>query len=167
VWVGYDTDRELNLQGADSALPIWTEFMKRAIQVPEYSRTVEPSMPSGVVQVQIDPETGELATPRCPQAKTEYFLQGTQPGDFCHLHPLQPGQRSVPMPSFASVPPPTELEPAASPASPPTTAVVPIPPSEPVATPPPPKKKPGFFGRIFGVFGGGKDNSDQDPPDSR
>ena len=36
AWVGYDDDRELNLTGADSALPIWTEFMKRATQYPAY-----------------------------------------------------------------------------------------------------------------------------------
>ena len=32
VWVGYDDDRELRLTGAASALPIWTEFMKRAVE---------------------------------------------------------------------------------------------------------------------------------------
>ncbi len=31
VWVGFDDNRELNVEGAQSALPIWTEFMKRAI----------------------------------------------------------------------------------------------------------------------------------------
>ena len=30
VWVGFDDNRELNLDGATSALPIWTEFMKKA-----------------------------------------------------------------------------------------------------------------------------------------
>ena len=34
VWVGFDDNRELNLEGAHSALPIWTEFMKRALQLP-------------------------------------------------------------------------------------------------------------------------------------
>ena len=29
VWVGYDDDRDLNITGAHSALPLWTEFMKR------------------------------------------------------------------------------------------------------------------------------------------
>ena len=79
VWVGYDTDRELPLTGSASALPIWTEFMKRAIQVPEYSRTREPELPPGVVRVEVDPATGELATPHCPTTQTEFFLEGTQP----------------------------------------------------------------------------------------
>src|SRR5205823_1315839 len=30
VWVGYDDYRDLKLEGAHSALPIWTNFMKRA-----------------------------------------------------------------------------------------------------------------------------------------
>ena len=34
--MGYDDDRELNLPGADSALPIWTDFMKLATQYPAY-----------------------------------------------------------------------------------------------------------------------------------
>ena len=31
VWVGYDDDRDLDITGAHSALPVWTEFMKRTI----------------------------------------------------------------------------------------------------------------------------------------
>ncbi|MGH9675106.1 MAG: transglycosylase domain-containing protein, partial [Bryobacteraceae bacterium] len=34
VWVGYDDNRDLGLLGADSALPIWAEFMKLAHQLP-------------------------------------------------------------------------------------------------------------------------------------
>ena len=36
VWVGFDDGKDLNLEGAKSALPIWTEFMKRAHQRREY-----------------------------------------------------------------------------------------------------------------------------------
>ncbi len=31
VWVGFDDHRDLKLEGAKSALPIWTEFMKQAV----------------------------------------------------------------------------------------------------------------------------------------
>ena len=34
VWVGHDDDRPLGLSGAQAALPIWTAFMKRALQPP-------------------------------------------------------------------------------------------------------------------------------------
>ena len=36
VWVGFDDNRELNLEGAHSAAPIWAEFMKRALEFREY-----------------------------------------------------------------------------------------------------------------------------------
>jgi membrane peptidoglycan carboxypeptidase len=35
VWVGRDDNRPLGLTGAQAALPIWTEFMKRAVQSQE------------------------------------------------------------------------------------------------------------------------------------
>lgn len=86
VWVGFDDGRELDLEGAHSALPIWTEFMKRAAQQPEYRNVSEFSAPSGVVAEQIDPQSGELATASCPRVITEYFIDGTQPVESCHLH---------------------------------------------------------------------------------
>ena len=164
VWVGYDSDRELNLQGADSALPIWTEFMKRAIQVPEYSRTVHPNVPPGVVQVEIDPQTGLLASPRCGTPQTEYFLEGTEPSQFCDQRGLPVGHPAPLPPSFANVPQENIVEPAAIPIPPPggNTTVVPAPPpARPAPNEPPPKKR-GFFGRILGVFGGGNGSQNDD-----
>ena len=38
VWVGFDDNRELDLEGAHSAAPIWAEFMKRALQYPRVPR---------------------------------------------------------------------------------------------------------------------------------
>ncbi|HEX6546708.1 MAG TPA: penicillin-binding protein 1A, partial [Bryobacteraceae bacterium] len=86
VWVGYDDYRDLKMEGAHSALPIWTEFMKRASKLREYRNSGDFDVPDGVVSVQIDPETGELATSACPKIITEYYLTGTQPTQFCHLH---------------------------------------------------------------------------------
>jgi penicillin-binding protein 1B len=86
VWVGYDDYRNLNIEGAKSALPIWTDFMKLASQHREYRDATAFDVPEGVVSVQIDPDTGELATSACPHIITEYYLPGTQPTQFCHLH---------------------------------------------------------------------------------
>jgi penicillin-binding protein 1B len=86
VWVGFDDNRELNLEGAKSALPVWTEFMKRAHEHREYRNVSEFEAPAGVVSVQIDPLSGELATAACPKVRTEYFIEGTQPVEMCHLH---------------------------------------------------------------------------------
>jgi hypothetical protein len=37
VWVGNDDYTDVKIQGADAAAPIWAEFMKRAILLPQYS----------------------------------------------------------------------------------------------------------------------------------
>ncbi|MGB8507086.1 MAG: PBP1A family penicillin-binding protein, partial [Pyrinomonadaceae bacterium] len=65
VWVGFDDGEELNLTGAESALPVWTEFVKGAV-------TLRPELggerflrPDGVTTVEVDPETGALASEAC------------------------------------------------------------------------------------------------------
>jgi penicillin-binding protein 1B len=86
VWVGFDNNRDIKLDGAHSALPIWTEFMKRAHQHPEYRNVHSFAAPRGIVSVQIDADTGELATPNCSRVRNEVFIEGTQPVEACHLH---------------------------------------------------------------------------------
>ncbi len=79
VWVGFDDNEELNLEGAQSALPVWTEFMKRSHKHRGY-RTAGPfSMPDGVVAVPIDPVNGLLASSGTANARSEVFVTGTQP----------------------------------------------------------------------------------------
>ncbi len=86
VWVGFDDNRDIKLEGAHSALPIWTEFMKRAHQHPEYRNVHGFAAPAGVITAEIDADTGELATPNCPNVRSEVFIDGTQPRAACHLH---------------------------------------------------------------------------------
>ena len=78
VWVGFDDNRELNLSGAQSALPIWTEFMKKAARLRPLSGK-EFAIPDGVLQVEIDPATGMPATERSLRKEKEYFIKGTEP----------------------------------------------------------------------------------------
>jgi penicillin-binding protein 1B len=86
VWVGLDDYKDLKAEGAQAALPVWTEFMKRAHKHRAYRDVTNFTAPDGVVSVQIDPLSGELATGACPSATNEYYLVGTQPSQFCHLH---------------------------------------------------------------------------------
>jgi penicillin-binding protein 1B len=86
VWVGFDDYRELGLEGAHSALPIWTEFMKQALQYSNYRDTREFPEPGGVTSVKLCAESHQLATPQCPDTYTEVFLDGTQPSSACPLH---------------------------------------------------------------------------------
>ncbi len=88
VWVGFDDGRELDLEGAKSALPVWAEFMKRAIKYyddPKPFRT-----PPGVVSARICPDSGGLAVEFCPNVRTEYFIPGTEPQTHCGIHALSP-----------------------------------------------------------------------------
>ncbi len=86
VWVGFDDNRDFRLEGAHSALPIWTEFMKRAHDHYQYSRVRRFEPPEGITAVQIDSDTGELATSSCVNVRTEVFITGTQPQQMCRLH---------------------------------------------------------------------------------
>jgi penicillin-binding protein 1B len=86
VWVGFDDNRQLELEGAKSALPIWTDFMKRALQFRQYSNAREFPAPDGVVTITIDPQSGKPATPSCPTQKSEVFIAGTEPVGACTLH---------------------------------------------------------------------------------
>ena len=86
VWVGFDDNRELNVEGAHSALPIWTEFMKRALTWRQYADARPFSAPDGVTTVMIDPQTGMPATANCPERAAEVFIAGTEPVGACTLH---------------------------------------------------------------------------------
>jgi penicillin-binding protein 1B len=86
VWVGFDDNKELNLEGAHSAAPIWAEFMKRALGYREYSDAKPFKAPTGIVSVDVDPLSGMLATSACPSSRPEVFIAGTEPVGFCPLH---------------------------------------------------------------------------------
>ena len=82
AWVGYDIEKSLgdHETGAVAALPIWLEFMKKAVtDIPAETFPV----PDGVLFVRIDKETGEPA-PNLFWAKSgkimfECFKEGTEP----------------------------------------------------------------------------------------
>jgi penicillin-binding protein 1B len=86
VWVGFDDNSELNLEGAKSALPIWTEFMKRASHFRRYRNAAGFEAPRGVVTVRSCPDSGQLAGPYCPNTRADVFIDGTQPVVECPLH---------------------------------------------------------------------------------
>ena len=84
VWVGFDNQSKLGLSGSQAALPIWTELMKRALAGTPVTDFVPPL---GIKMVDIDPLSGQRATPNCPQVIQEAFLEGDEPSGFCPLHP--------------------------------------------------------------------------------
>jgi penicillin-binding protein 1B len=88
VWVGFDDYKELDIEGAKSALPIWTEFMKHAITLKQYSTPKPFATPDGVTTVEIDSLSGGRATPACPPKDVQdaAFITGTEPTAYCPLH---------------------------------------------------------------------------------
>ena len=97
VWVGFDDNRDLGLAGGAAAAPLWGEFMKRAVALPAYSKTVDFEPPDGVVDVSIDTQSGQLASNACPetqsqtQSEVEYFIEGTEPTQGCQAQGAQTG----------------------------------------------------------------------------
>jgi len=164
VWVGFDDNRDFKLEGAKSALPIWTEFMKRAHQHPAYKNVHAFQPPDGIVTVDIDEETGELAAPNCPKVRSEVFIAGSQPLQICHIHgsgrTLVSGWDPVQQNAPSAAVPAESAEVATVQSSQPVRAAAPVPvaprsiPVTPPATqqPEPEPKKKGFFGRLKDIF---------------
>jgi penicillin-binding protein 1B len=76
VWVGFDDGSQLGLTGANSALPIWTDFMSTALaEHPEWQGDWQ--MPAGIEQVAINPTTGAPAAADDPNKRIELFINGT------------------------------------------------------------------------------------------
>lgn len=155
VWVGFDDNQELPLEGAKAALPIWAEFMKRAHRHREY-RGVQPfSPPDGIAIVDIDPLSGQLATASCPKAIQEVFLAGTQPVELCRLHgggqtwisswDSDSASPSSSSPATARVQPPSQRQTAVR-----TDSSQPAPSPQPPAPAEEPKR--GFWNRIRAIF---------------
>jgi penicillin-binding protein 1B len=153
VWVGYDDYSDIRLSGAQTAAPIWAEFMKKAVTLPQYADVKPFTQPEGVVDVQLDKITNRLATPSCPDDYSIAFVAGTEPRDTCDQTTGVQGffSRIFGGNSEKALPPPANGNPQ------PGTGV-----QEEEA-----KKKKGFFGKIVGVFkGDGSEKNDKNaaPP---
>jgi penicillin-binding protein 1A len=79
VWVGFDAERSLGSHetGGVAACPIWTAFMKEAL---EGQPVIDFTVPKDVTQVHVDPGSGLRAYPGGP-AQLEYFVAGTEPSE--------------------------------------------------------------------------------------
>jgi len=88
VWVGNDDYTDVNIEGAHAAAPIWAEFMKKAVQLPQYSDTNHFTPPDGVDIVAIDRASKLLSDASCPDSYNAAFLAGTAPTETCD-HPAE------------------------------------------------------------------------------
>jgi len=166
VWVGFDDNAELDIEGAKSAAPIWGEFMKRAIEFREYRDAKDFRAPEGIVTVVIDPQSGMPATANCPKTQTEVYIAGTEPVGSCPLHggrgaitnvagwdaPVAPieGEGKPGGNTAAGQTAPSAVANRAARQAPVQQAQNPAPPPGPQQPKPPAKK--GFFHRLLNVF---------------
>jgi penicillin-binding protein 1B len=87
VWVGNDDYTDIKMEGAHAAGPIWAEFMKRAVELPQYSDTHDFNAPEGVQIMPIDKTTNLPADSTCESdTYPAAFLDGTVPQETCS-HP--------------------------------------------------------------------------------
>ncbi|WP_202711099.1 penicillin-binding protein 1A [Sporosalibacterium faouarense] len=89
VWIGNDSNYLTLPEGSSMATTLWSNIMAEA------HRGYEPKsfeMPEGFVTKKICIESGKLATdlcyqdPRGSRVKTEIFIKGTEPTEYCDLH---------------------------------------------------------------------------------
>src|SRR5579864_1979804 len=151
VWVGFDDYSDIHLSGAQTAAPIWAEFMKKAVALPQYSDVKSFAQPAGVVDVQLDKSTNLLATPSCPETYTAAFIAGTEPNQTCDQPTGVKGffSRMFGLGGEKALPPPPQngAQPGVS--------------QDANATEQDGKKKKGLFGKIAGIF---KDDKPSNPP---
>jgi penicillin-binding protein 1B len=84
VWVGNDDYTDIKIEGAHAAAPIWAEFMKKAVLLPQYSDTHDFNVPEGVQMVSIDKATNLPVDDSCMGSSyTAAFLDGTVPQSTC------------------------------------------------------------------------------------
>jgi penicillin-binding protein 2D len=89
VWTGYDKGKMINRTDEKQyAKHIWIDIMEKALDG-KPTKTFKPT--PGVIGVNINPETGLLATKDCPVKRYTYFIKGTEPTEFC----VKPNNQSV------------------------------------------------------------------------
>lgn len=89
VWVGNDDYTDIShgltraVQGADTAAPIWGDFMMRAAKLPQYSDMKPFTAPDGVQTIKIDRNSWLPADDTCTEDYSFAFLDGTVPSNTC------------------------------------------------------------------------------------
>jgi penicillin-binding protein 1B len=166
VWVGNDDYTDLKLSGSSTAAPIWAEFMKRAVKLPQYADMKGFPAPSGVVEVTLDKVTNRLATESCPQTYTVAFIAGTEPKETCDQ--AAGDHKGFFSKIFGLGSPVVGVPPTTNGAAGPGPSAVAVQGTDGQPVPgqqPEPKKKRGFFSRIFGKGGNGDQQQNNETGD--
>ncbi len=129
VWIGFDDGSQLGLTGANSALPVWSDFMQVALaEHPEWEGDWE--MPAGIEQVEINPKTGETAAAEDPEKRVELFINGTGPNITASAATEEGSPEESQPESNSQAVPPGENEPIPAPLPSPSPPARPKPPAD-------------------------------------
>jgi penicillin-binding protein 1B len=96
VWIGFDDNQQLGLTGAEAALPAWVEFMKTAIDLRPELGGKSFAQPEGITILDIDPETDEIASGKCPMRERVALLTTQAPKSECFRHNFYFDEREAP-----------------------------------------------------------------------
>jgi len=79
VWTGFDDNSTMGWgeTGSKAALPIWSKYMEFG---KNYLGDSDFTVPEGIINLQIDQETGKPATKSSRKLFMESFVEGTEPG---------------------------------------------------------------------------------------
>ena len=93
VWVGYDKGEKLNHRN-DGAYTkkIWANFIEEALAK---EKATDFKKPENVVGIEVDPQTGLIATENCPVKRLTYYIEGTEPSHLCEDHPGTPSSEQA------------------------------------------------------------------------
>jgi penicillin-binding protein 1A len=96
IWFGFDKPGNslgLSLTGATLAGPVWGDYMREIHTGLPMKDFIRPS--SGLVDVTVCSQSGQLKTNACPGGVTLTFLAGTQPTTYCDMHLGGTGRNSA------------------------------------------------------------------------
>jgi len=105
VWVGYK-EAQISMRNIHGfarvyggTLPaiIWREYMIRAMEGKKKTDFPRPEIEKDIIQVKICAQSGLLATPFCPEVRTQFFKKGQAPKSYCNIH------KGVELPDFTGV----------------------------------------------------------------
>ncbi|MCF6410877.1 transglycosylase domain-containing protein [Pseudalkalibacillus salsuginis] len=81
VWTGYDKGKSLHpFNDVLYSKNIWGHFMKDAMSGRPVAQFTQPE---GVIGVNVNPDTGLLASDSCSKKRLSYYIEGTQPTKYC------------------------------------------------------------------------------------
>jgi penicillin-binding protein 1B len=88
VWVGFDDNHDLGLTGGEAAVPIWEDFVQRAIALRPDLAADNFAAPGGLTSVDICTDTGMAAVEFCPHHQRILLPSYLFPG-YCYQHQVQ------------------------------------------------------------------------------